>query len=232
MRNAAWKRLAAGVLAGCLVMGLSACGGGGLTEKDAETYVKGHLDAAYLGVYDKAYIDLVEDMTEDDAREMHEQNVADETEYYFLDFLEIEYPTDEIVERAEEVMEQIYARSKYTVGTGSRTKDGDFVVEVTVSPLDLYNLLTDEDYADAWDAAAGDLDLDTVTEEEYAAADAAYARAMLDLVEEQLEDAAYGKDQIVMLQLKKDDDGYYALVETGMQKVDEVMLDYGGYYTE
>ena len=35
-----------------------------------------------------------------------------------------------------------------------------------------------------------------------------------------------------MLQLKKDDEGYYSLVEAGMQKVDEVMLDYGGYYAE
>ena len=68
----------------------------GLTEKDAETYVKGHLDAAYLGVYDKAYIELVEDMTESDAKEMHEDNVSGEAEYYLLDFLEIYYPTDEI----------------------------------------------------------------------------------------------------------------------------------------
>ena len=136
MRKFLWKRLAAGALVGCLLVVLSACGG--LSETDAETYVKGHLDAAYLGIYDKAYIDLVEDMTEDDARELHESNVSDETEYYLLDFLSIDYPNDEMVERAKEVMEKIYAKSKYTVGTGSKTKDGDFVVEVTVSPLDLY----------------------------------------------------------------------------------------------
>lgn len=33
-----------------------------------------------------------------------------------------------------------------------------------------------------------------------------------------------------MLQLKKDDEGYYALVDAGMQKVDEVMVDYSGAY--
>ena len=224
-----WKRVLAAGLAGCLLAGLTACGGGGLTEKDAETYVKGHLDAAYLGVYDKAYIDLVEDMTEDDARELHENNVADETEYYLLDFLEIDYPTDEIVERAEEVMEKIYAKSKYTVGTGSKTKDGDFVVEVTVSPLDLYNLLTDDDYFDALDQAGFD---EAETEEEYEAVDAIYGPLILDMLEDRLDGVTYGKDQVIMLQLKKDDEGYYSLVEAGMQKVDEVMLDYGGYYTE
>ena len=107
MRKFLWKRLAAGALVGCLLVVLSACGG--LSETDAETYVKGHLDAAYLGIYDKAYIDLVEDMTEDDARELHESNVSDETEYYLLDFLSIDYPNDEMVERAKEVMEKIYA---------------------------------------------------------------------------------------------------------------------------
>lgn len=62
-----WRRALAAALALCLMGALAGCGGG-LSEKDAETYVKGHLDAAYLGVYDKAYIDLVEDMTEADAR--------------------------------------------------------------------------------------------------------------------------------------------------------------------
>lgn len=226
-----WKRGLAAALALCLMVSLAACGGG-LTEKDAETYIKGHLDAAYLGVYDKAYIDLVEDMSEDDAKEMHENNVADEAEYYLLSFLEVEYPTDEVTKRSEDVMEQIYAKAKYTVGTGSKTKDGDFVVEVTISPLDLYNLLTDSDYSNTWDSVAGDLDYDTVTEEEYAAADAAYAMLMLDLVEERLDDVEYGKDQTIMLQLKADEDGYYVLVEAGMQKVDEVMVDYAGAYSK
>ena len=205
---------------------MSACGG--LSETDAETYVKGHLDAAYLGIYDKAYIDLVEDMTEDDARELHESNVSDETEYYLLDFLSIDYPNDEMVERAKEVMEKIYAKSKYTVGTGSKTKDGDFVVEVTVSPLDLYSLLTDDDFYDALDQAGFD---EAETEEEYEAVDAIYGPLMLDLLEDRLDDVEYGEDQIIMLQLKKDADGY-ALVEAGMQKVDEVMVDYSGAYSK
>ena len=207
---------------------LAACGGG-LTEKDAEAYVKGHLDAAYLGVYDKAYIELVEDMTEADAREMHENNVSDEAELYLLDFLEVDYPTDEINDRAKEVMEKLYAKSKYTVGTGSKTKDGDFVVEVTVSPIDLYNLLTQDDFFDALDEANFD---DAETEEELEAVDAVFGLLILDTLEDKLDEIEYGEDQIIMLQLKKDSDGYYGLVEAGMQKVDEVMIDYSGTYAK
>ena len=216
MNKTVWKGLAAGAMAACLLATLSACGKG-LTEKDAETYVKGHLDAAYLGVY------------EIDDKEMHEDNVSGEAEYYLLDFLEIYYPTDEIIEQAADVMEQIYAKSKYTVGTGSKTKDGDFVVEVTVSPLSLYDLLTDDDYFDALEEAGYD---DAETEEEYAAVDAIYGPLILDLLEDRLDDITYGKDQIIMVQMKLDDEGYYAPVETGLQKIDEVMIDYYGAYAD
>lgn len=226
MKN--WKRALAAALSLCLMGTLAACGGG-LTEKDAETYVKGHLDAAYLGVYDKAYIELVEDMTEADAKEMHENNVSDEAELYLLDFLEVDYPTDEINDRAEEVMDKLYAKAKYTVGTGSKTKDGDFVVEVTVSPIDLYNLLTQDDFFDALDEAGFD---DAETEEELEAVDAVFGLLILDTLEDKLDQIEYGEDQIIMLQLKKDDDGYYGLVEAGMQKVDEVMIDYSGAYSK
>jgi hypothetical protein len=224
----AWKRALSAALALCMTGALAACGGG-LTEKDAETYVKGHLDAAYLGVYDKAYVELVEDMTEADAREMHENNVSDEAELYLLDFLEVDYPTDEINDRAKEVMEKLYAKSKYTVGTGSKTKDGDFVVEVTVSPIDLYNLLTQDDFFDALDEAGFD---DAETEEELEAVDAVFGLLILDTLEDKLDEIEYGEEQIIMLQLKKDSDGYYGLVEAGMQKVDEVMIDYSGAYTK
>ncbi len=224
----AWKRALSAALALCMTGILAACGGG-LTEKDAEAYVKGHLDAAYLGVYDKAYIELVEDMTEADAREMHENNVSDEAELYLLDFLEVDYPTDEINDRAKEVMEKLYAKSKYTVGTGSKTKDGDFVVEVTVSPIDLYNLLTQDDFFDALDEANFD---DAETEEELEAVDAVFGLLILDTLEDKLDEIEYGEDQIIMLQLKKDSDGYYGLVEAGMQKVDEVMIDYSGAYAK
>ena len=55
---------------------------------------------------------------------------------------------------------------------------------------------------------------------------------MLDLLEDRLDDVEYGEDQIIMLQLKADEDGYYTLVDSGIQKLDEVMIDYYGTYTK
>lgn len=228
MHNISWKKLAAGAAAACLLVTLTACGGG-ITEKDAEVYVKGHLDATYLGTHTKEYIDLVEDMTEDDIDEMHQNNITWEAEILLEDFFQVEYPTDEMTQRAEELIEKIYSKSKYTVGTGSKTKDGDFVVEVTVSPIEVLNLITDEDLFDALEQSGY---AEAVTDEEVEAADAVYGMLALDLLEQALPQLTYGEDQIIMLQLKPDDDGYYTLVETGIQKVDEVMIDYNSYYAE
>ena len=222
------KRMVAGALSLCLLGALTACGGG-LTEKDAETYIKGHLDAYYLGTYAQEYIELVEDMTEDDAKEMHRDNVEWEAEYLLQEFMEVDYPTDEMAQRAEELIEEVYSKAQYKVGSGSKTKDGDFVVEVTVSPIEVLNLITDEDLFDALEQSGY---AEAVTDEEVEAADAVYGMLALDLLEQALPQLTYGEDQIIMLQLKPDDDGYYTLVETGIQKVDEVMIDYNGYYAD
>ena len=222
------KRMVAGALSLCLLGALTACGGG-LTEKDAETYIKGHLDAYYLGTYAQEYIELVEDMTEDDAKEMHRDNVEWEVEYLLQKFMEVEYPTDEMAQRAEKLIEEVYSKAQYQVGSASKTKDGDFVVEVTVSPIEVLNLITDEDLFDALEQSGY---AEAVTDEEVEAADAVYGMLALDLLEQALPQLTYGEDQIIMLQLKPDDDGYYTLVETGIQKVDEVMIDYNGYYAE
>ena len=228
MRNISWKRLAAGAAAACLLVTLTACGGG-ITEKDAEVYVKGHLDATYLGTHTKEYIDLVEDMTEDDIDEMHQNNITWEAEILLEDFFQVEYPTDEMTQRAKELIEKIYSKSKYTVGTGSKTKDGDFVVEVAVSPIEVMSLLTEDDFSSALEESGFNA---AETEEAAAAADAVYGMLMLDKLEELMPQLTYGEDQIIMLQLKADEDGYYTLVDSGIQKLDEVMIDYYGTYTK
>ena len=93
----------------------------------------------------------------------------------------------------------------------------------------MLNLITDEDLFEALEQSGY---AEAVTDEEMEAADAVYGMLALDLLEQALPQLTYGADQIIMLQLKPDDNGYYTLVETGIQKVDEVMIDYNGYYAE
>lgn len=228
MHTTFFKRAIAAALSLTLLGTLSACGDKGLTEQDAEIYVKGHLDAAYLGSYDKDYIDLVEDMTESDAKEMHEQNVSDEADI-LLTSLTIDEPTDELKQRAVDFVREVYSHSQYKVGSASKTKDGDFVIEVTVSPIEILPLLTDEAFMDALEESGY---IEAETEEELAAADIQLGMLLLDQLEELLPQLSYGKDQVIMLQLKPDDEGYYMLVDTGMQTLDACIIDYSGDYAE
>ena len=224
----AGKRILAAALLMCLLGTLTACGSRGLTEKDAETYVKGYLDSVYLGSHSQDYVDLVDDMTMDDAEEEHQYYLEVEGQY-LLDFLAVEYPTDEMTQRSEKLIDTLYSKARYKVGSASKTKEGDFVVEVTVSPIEVLSLLTEEDLFSALEESGYSA---AETEEAEIEADAVYGMLMLDRVEELIGQLTYGKDQVIMLQLKADDEGYYSLVETGMQTLDESIIDYYGDYVD
>ena len=68
-----------------------------------------------------------------------------------------------------------------------------------------------------------------MSDEEYQVLDEQYANALLDQLEALIPQLTYGQDQVIMLQMKESD-GYYSLVDSGMQKLDEVMIDYYGSY--
>lgn len=230
-----WKRLAAAAAAVAALAALSGCQS---MTKDATVFVKGELDATYLGTYDQAYIDVVEDMTEADAKEKYENNVKWEAEILVEDYLPIDMPTDAVYDRAEEVIAKIYSHAKYTVADAEKLKSGDIAVEVTVSPIEIIPLLTEDFMQNAWydlldaQGITTQEQMDALTDEEYQVLDEAYANTLLDELESLISDLTYGEDQVIMLQMKKDSDGMYALVDSGIQKLDEVMIDYSGIYAK
>ena len=231
-----WRRaLAAAAVTTAFLTALSGCQS---TTKDATVYVKGELDATYLGTYDQAYIDVVKDMTEADAKEQYENNVKWEAEILVDNVLPLDMPTDAVYERAEEVIAKIYSYAKYTVADAEKLKSGDLAVEVTVSPIEIIPLLTDDFMQQSWYDILDDNGIETqdqmdaLSDDEYQVLDEKYALVLLDELERLIDDLTYGEDQVIMLQMKKDSDGYYTLVESGWQKLDEVMIDYSGTYAK
>ena len=96
-------------------------------------------------------------------------------------------------------------------------------------------LLPEETYADTWQAVkeqagVSDDQVAVMNDEEYQQLDEQYAMALLDELEGLIGQLTYGTDQTVLLQLKQDEEGYYTLVESGMQQLDEMILDYTGAY--
>ncbi len=233
MRNG--RRLALVVLALCVAVLAAACG---VSRKDASVFVKGELDAVYQGVYNEDYLELVEGMTREDAEEKYKANVSAEAEYLLYYFLDVEYPDEAVTAKAESLVKEIYSHAQYTVGEADKLKSGDFVVEVTLSPIEIMPLLSEESFAENWQAACAEKgvttqeQLNSISEEEYAAIDAVYAMAMLAEVEALLPQLSYGEDQDIMIQLELGSDNYYSLVEEDWQYLDGVMIDYFGDYTE
>ena len=214
-------------------VGLVSCGSS-ITD-DATVYVQGMLDSAYLGETSQEYIDVVEGMTEADAQEERDYNLEVEADY-MLSFLAVEMPTDAVSERAREVIAEIYSHAQYTVKPAEKLSSGDLAVEVTVSPIEIIPLVTDEQLMQMWEdvkqqAGVTDEDLMLMGDEEYQAIDEQYAMAMLDHLESLIPEITYGEDQVIMLQMKEED-GYYSLVDSGIQKLDEVMIDYNGSYMQ
>lgn len=225
------RHLLAGGLACALAVTLTACGG--LSGSDVTSYVQGELDCTYKGQYSQEYLDLVEGMTEEAAQQQYEDNAQAEAQR-LLNYLEVYFPTDQVNQRATQLVKDIYANAKYTVGDGNKLQGGDFAVEVILSPIELFHLIPDETYSQVWTQVCTDNgttpeQVETLGDEVYQALDEQYANQMMDQVEAVLSQVTYGQDQSVMLQLKLDGE-YYSLVSTGWTTLDDMVIDYTGEY--
>ena len=193
-----WKRVTAAALSLTFVLSLSACGGG-LSADDATTYVQGILDENYKGVYDPDFLELIDDLT------------------------------DELKAEVVDMYKQVYAKAKYTVDTATEVDDGTFGVKVTVEPLDVFDRVAEALWGDTPDARAEALysqDVDSMTDEEYAAYDAEWCRLVIDLTLEKLPEAEYLEAQSKVVQITLGDDNYWSLDEQDFSDLDWLILDY------
>ena len=143
-----WKTMLAAALAAAALLGLTACGGG--ITNDATVYVQGLLDANYKGQISQEYIDVVEDMTQEQAEADHANNLEMEGDY-LLTYLAVDMPTDAVIQRAQELVDEIYSHAQYTVADAEQLSGGDIVVEVTISPIEIMPQLTSEFLQETWD---------------------------------------------------------------------------------
>ena len=231
MRGMGRRGLAA-ALAGTMLLLLTACGG--VTEEDVTVYIQGEMDACYLGQYNEDYMALM-DYTEEEAAEGYEWNVNAEADR-LLYFMDVQYYDDDVMAAAEDLVRQIYAKSRYTVGTTTRLEDGNFTTEVLVEPIELMHLVTEEEIQDIFAqvcADAGYLDYDQInalSEEEYNQLEIAYAYQILALLESLLPEITYGAQQSTMIQMKLDEDNNYVMVGNNWTDMDDLIIDYAGTF--
>lgn len=233
------KRIAAAALGVAMVASLTACDSvGSGTQKDtmkedSQTYVQGLLDKMYLGKYNKEYLDLI-DLTETEAEEDYLDRLYGEVDYFCYVF-GIEYQDDELNDQIAEMYKQIYAKAKYTVDPATKLESGNYAVEVSVEPIEIFTKITQEEHSAMDDEAFASLgktedELNAMSDEEseqwYQDYDRAYAEGMVELVLSHMDDLTYGDAKSMVFQLAQDSDGYYSLVEGDLQNFDQYIIAY------
>lgn len=221
------KRLTALCLAVVLLLALTACGGNGGTsaEDRAKILVQGNMDELYHDAAGEEYLELVGS----DPEESHQDylnGLASEAEF-FAYYFGIYNLTDELKEEIVDLYGQIYAKAKYTVGDASKLDDSTYAVKITVSPLNIFDLVMSEEGAmEAFFEKYDGVDVDAMTDEEYDAYDLEWARMILDLCWEKLPDTGYMEDKTMALQITKGSDDYWGIDDDDFYDMDGMIIYY------
>lgn len=228
------KRLCA-ALAALLALGLSACGGGGVTAEDAAGYVRGLLDRTYLGRFDQEELTRA-GLDEQSAQAAYQQGLEAEYARFAAAFdLDPDRLSDERGQQVLDLLAELYRHADYTV-TGARAAGEGFTVEVTVRPVDLLPRVARE-YGPALEAefAAFYAQWDTQRVEELSEQErerfwreyeARWAEEVVGLVREHLEELDYQREKTLSLPFLPDENGVYTVSEQAFAELAAQILPY------
>lgn len=208
---------------------LVGCSIGSWGPKDATRYVKSLLDCTYKNSYDD-YLELVEDASESEAEEIYMYNLTSEAEY-FASYFGMEFVTEEVEEELISLLKEIYSYAKYTVDEGKKIDNDSFIVKVTVEPIDIINTVNNEfeSFAAEFDARYENVDVESMTDEEYeewyAAYDLDWCLSIIDLCKSKVASIGYGEQTSVNVEVYLDSDDYYTISDD-FYNIDEHIIRY------
>lgn len=225
------KQVFAALPAAVLALALCACAPGSghdVSKFDAVTYVDGLIRQNYLGEFDKQYLELV-GITEAEAEATYENGIRMDADY-FIYIYGIEYPTDELREELENLFKEIYSHTKYQVISAARQDDGSYSVKVEAEPIDIVQLAESQ-----WDKTVKDFyekypvdKLNSMSDKDYEKADREWARLIVDLYRDKLEDVGNQNARSISIQLEPDKDGYYTISSGDFARLDDLIIDWSG----
>ena len=207
----------------------AACGGktpAGVDRFDAKVYVDGLLRETYLGEVSREYLDLV-DITEKEAKASYEASMELEGES-LLRFCGIEAPSDGLRKEAADLCREMCAQASFEVVSAAVQEDGTISVKVTVEPVNTLCLVRE-----GWEEALASFyeqypreTVDERTDEERTAMDRAYADAVLELVRTVLPSTGHLTPESILVELKPDKEGSYALPDADFARLTQRVIDY------
>lgn len=235
----ALSRIPALLLAAALLLSLTACGEKGMTTEDASKCVQVELDATYKGQF-QGFVEFYSNVTTEDAKGQYDANLEGESKVLLLglgpespdgsgDTVE---PTEMQLHRAKELYKKIYAKADYTVASSTKQDDGTFAVKVTIRPIDVLHLLSDnyETGFEAFFTKFGAVDTESMSDEEFEnwylnVFAPEYYDTLLDLLEDQVDNIGYMDEKSIVIQVQKDEEGLYFSNED-WQNLDNLIIDY------
>ena len=224
------KWLAATVCGAVAAVSLPACGSLSNLVKggfDASGYVRGILDSTYKGNFEE-YMKLV-DTTETEASENYEAGLEVEASVMasylgFGDYYNSDLMDETLAKDMMEFYRQLYSKSDYEVKEAVKTDSG-FNVEVTITPINLYNDAMDEllAYIDDFNAKSDNGDFDELDDGEYWKT---YATGLVDICEGYLTKFTYGDSVSMVMLVYQDTDDLWTISDTDFQKADGLIVTY------
>lgn len=205
------KRNVSLVMAAVMVLGmLTGCG---MKPDDAKAYVQATLDAGYKANFDE-YAKIT-DSTKEEAQKLFDGNIDTITSSFGFDALGA---TEETMDKYRELIKEIFAKVKYTVGEAKESDDG-FEVEVTAEPMEIFSGLQ-EDLMSKVQEEIGKSDKEMNEEEaQQFAIDLVY-----NLLSDKLAEVTYGEAQTITVHVTKDSNGVWNITEDDLKAVDAALF--------
>lgn len=203
-----------------------------ITADEATYLVKGNLDEIYLNQADDVYLKLL-GITAEEAEATFLQNVLLESEFFCLYWGIVETDRGEtfealnptLVNQITDLYREIYSHAKYTVSPAVDMGNGNYSVDVVVSPINVMTL-ADAAYEATNAAFQAQYDLSYMTDAQYQAYCDAYAQMIIDLVKAQMPNLSYLPDVTITLHVEKDTNGYFSVNGDDFNKLDACIIDY------
>lgn len=195
-----------------------------LTSEEAQALIQGNLDSMFRGIFSEEYQALIQ-ASEEELRQAYLDGLDIEADV-FEGYFGIEYDNEALRARIVAFYEQVYPQCEFTVGEAVRDGDG-FTAQVTVRPLNIIELTVEDMQAAAepFSQYYTQEMVETMTDEEYMAYDAAWAELVLTVAEANLPDMDYLPERTTQVRVELED-GYWMLTDESLQELDLLMIQY------
>lgn len=231
------KKIAVILLMICVCAVMSGCSK--MNEEFVKTYVMGNMDAVYLGTFSEEYLETV-DATESELKKEYLAGIEAEAEYFSIYWGIVDTNYEETFADLDsdlkgeiiDLFKEIYSYSKYEFVSCDIQRDNNFVVEISVLPIDImeqaYNACINEEneaYNQFWLTYPDEV-VANMSDEEYAAYSKEYGKMIVNVVSDYMDSLGYKEDKTQVIRVEEDEEGLLAINEDDFANFDSNVIYY------